>query len=106
MAHGAHDRYDVIKYANELNHKRAQLDHYSRDLNKSTAPNKSTPWKKSKILTRALPPIRALPGKNQSLPVKIFYRQNTKRQSKTVILSQTVQSMSKNIDKKYKLYFV
>ena len=27
VARGAHDRCDVIKYANELNHKRAQLDH-------------------------------------------------------------------------------
>ena len=34
MAHGAHDRYDVIKYANELNHKRAQLEHFGTHLGK------------------------------------------------------------------------
>ena len=27
VAYGAQNRCDVIKYANELNHKRAQLDH-------------------------------------------------------------------------------
>ena len=34
VARGAHSRYDVIKYANELNHKRAQLDHAGTHLGK------------------------------------------------------------------------
>ena len=44
-------------------------------LIKALPPIRALPGKNANIFIRALPLIRALPGKSQSLTVKIFYRQ-------------------------------